>query len=89
MNELDIFNGEDQDITVVTDYGHFAIPAHSSHKVLIGEGVQFHQPELFVDDSDKDKFYVQEEGSWYIETSNCVGHDAEIYNCDTFRSGAI
>ncbi len=73
MKKLDIFNGEDRDITVVTDYGSFAIPAGCSKIVEVDEDAQFNQP----------GFFIQEEGTWYIKTRYChTLCDAEIYDAD-------
>jgi hypothetical protein len=73
MKKRDIYNGEERDITVVTDYGTVVIPAGCSRIVEVDENAQFNQPE----------FYVQEEGSWYIKTKGChTLCDAEIYDAD-------
>jgi len=65
-----IFNGENFDITVVTDLRDVVIPAKSYAEVAIPENVTFNS----------DSFYVQEEGDFYAKTENCgSGADIEIY----------
>ncbi|MHB8122613.1 MAG: hypothetical protein ACYDG4_10710 [Desulfuromonadaceae bacterium] len=65
-----IFNGENFEITVVTDLQDVVIPAKSYAEVAIPENVTFNS----------DSFYVQEEGDWYAKSENCgSGADIEIY----------
>jgi hypothetical protein len=68
-----IYNGENEPITVVTDFRSTTIKPKDFADVEIPEDAVFNQSE----------FYVQEEGNWYAKTSNCfTGADIEIYNAD-------
>lgn len=70
---INIYNGENQDITVITDHGSTTIPAQSSAMLKVDKDAIFGQPE----------FYVEEQGKWYIKKRYChSGCDAEIYNAD-------
>jgi len=69
-----IFNGENTDITIVTDLGDTVIPAKEIVEVEIPETAVF----------GTDNFYVEEQGSWYSNRKgvhSCEsGADMEIYN---------
>ena len=71
MKKISIYNGENIDITVVTDAGEFVIPAGKSKEIKAIENAVFNTSDL----------YVEEPGSWYIKTEHCrTGADAEIYD---------
>jgi hypothetical protein len=73
MKELDIYNGENTVITVVTDFGEFVIPAKESRLVKMEDDAEWNTGD----------FYVQEEGSWHAKDNNCfTGCDLEIYDTD-------
>ena len=68
-----IYNGENMDITLVTDLGDTVIPAKTMVEVEI--------PEDAILSLKDDTMYVQEEGSWYSKTEQChTGADMEIYS---------
>ena len=70
---MKIFNGENIDITLVTDLGDTVIPAKTTVEVEVSE-------EAILNLKD-DSMYVQEEGNWYSKTENCfTGADMEIYS---------
>ena len=68
-----VYNGENIDITVVTDLGNTVIPSREIVEVEIPEDAVF----------GTDTFYVEEQGSWYSNikgTHSCEsGADMEIY----------
>ena len=69
--ELKIYNGEDRDITIVTDFETVVIKAKDCKMVWVGSDAQFNTGD----------FYVEEEGNWYAKTEHCnTGCDIEIYN---------
>lgn len=68
--EIRVHNGENMDITVVTDYCNVTILAKSSAIVEVDEDAEFNSGE----------FYVEEDGDWYAKADNCyTGADIEIY----------
>ena len=70
---MKIYNGENIDITLVTDLGNTVIPAKEIKEVEV--------PEDAILNLKDDSMYVQEEGNWYSKTENCeTGADMEIYN---------
>jgi len=69
---MKIFNGENIDITLVTDLGNTVIPTKTTVEVEV--------PEDAILNLRDDSMYVQEEGSWYSKTEYCfIGADMEIY----------
>ena len=69
---MKIYNGENIDITVVTDLGDTVIPAKTTVEVEV--------PEEAILNLKDDSMYVQEEGNWYSKTEHCeAGADMEIY----------
>ena len=72
---MKIYNGENIDITLVTDLGDTVIPAKTAVEVEI--------PEDAILNLKDDSMYVQEEGSWYSNRrgiDSCEsGADMEIY----------
>lgn len=70
-----VYNGESQDITVVTDCETVVISAMSAKEVEMADEAVFNAPD--------GSFYVEEAGAWYAETENChTGADVEIYNAE-------
>ena len=73
MKNLEVYNGENITITVVTDYGSFKIQPNSSTAVKVAEDAIFNTAD----------FYVEEEGNWYAKTENCnTNCNIEIYNAN-------
>jgi len=69
---MKIYNGENIDITLVTDLGDTVIPAKTTVEVEI--------PEDAILNLHDHTMYVQEEGNWYSKTEQCfTGADMEIY----------
>lgn len=70
-----IYNGENIDITIVTDLGDAIVPAKTTVEVEV--------PETAILNLHDDSMCVQEEGSWYSKTEQChTGADMEIYSED-------
>lgn len=73
MNELEVFNGENHVITIITDYGSFTVLPATYYTIRVDKNAVFNQP----------GFYVQECGNWYLKTKHChTLCDAEIYNAN-------
>lgn len=71
MKKMDVYNGENREITVVTDLETVVIPAKSSVIVKMDDDAKFNA----------DDFYIEEKGNWYIKTESCAtGADVEIYD---------
>lgn len=70
MKKLNLYNGENTEITVVTDLETVAIPGRSSATVKMEDDAQFNSGE----------FYVEEDGNWYAKKNGATGADLEIYN---------
>jgi|GEM_PF-2791247 len=70
MKKLNLYNGENTEITVVTDLEVVVIPGRSSATVKMEDDAQFNSGE----------FYVEEDGNWYAKKNGATGADLEIYN---------
>jgi len=72
---MKIYNGENINITIVTDLGDTIIPAKTTVEVEIPEDAVLNLHDA--------SMYVEEEGSWYSKTEQCgTGADMEIYSED-------
>jgi hypothetical protein len=67
---VDIYNGENVKITVVTDLETVIIPGKSSTVVKMSEDAWY-----------AGDFHVEEEGNWYTKTGTSSGADLEIHSC--------
>lgn len=72
MEKIKIYNGEDKEITIVTDIDSVTIPSRRSAEVRITEGAVFQQAE----------FFVLEAGNYYAKISTFANVDVEIYNAN-------
>jgi hypothetical protein len=70
MKKMNIYNGENYPITVVTEIETVIIGAKMTVQVLMGTDADFNSGD----------FYVQEDGSWYAKENGVTGADLEIYN---------
>ena len=70
MKELNIFNGEEKAITIVTDLETVVIPGKSNEVVKMGIDAEWNTGD----------FYVEEEGNWYAKKWGATGTCLEIYN---------